>query len=114
MRKDWSDFIKVKIKEYDLSRIIFTKQKLLNWLAARNDCSIEDMKKEILNPKSLVFADKQTIDFEGQKEDRYRCYFIYSNTRGRFYILNFNSFIKVITAVPLGRRTLRRYKKRFK
>lgn len=114
MRKDWSEFIRTKVKEYDLSKVIFTKQKLLDWLANRNNCSIEDMKKEILDLKKLVFVDKQIVDFEGQKEERYRCYFIYSNTKGRFYILRFNGFIKVITAVPLGRRTIRKYKKRFK
>lgn len=114
MKKDWSDFIRTKVKGYDTSEIIFTKKKQLDWLANRNKCSLDEMKKEIFDPKDLVFTEKQVVDFEGHKEERYKCYFVYSSTRGRLYVLSFNGIIKAITVVPLGRATLRRYKKRFK
>ena len=72
------------------------------------------MKEEILNLKELTFTEKQTVEFEGKKEERFRCYFVYSRNRRRCYILNFNDKIKVITVFPLGRTTLKRYRKRFK
>lgn len=114
MSNNWSDYVRKKVKRYDLSNIIFTKTKLLGWLEQRNKCSKDELKNEIHNPKNLVHVEKQILDYKGNKEERYRCYFVYSGSRGRCYILKFNSNIKVITVFPLGRITLRKYKKKFK
>ncbi|MBN1377392.1 hypothetical protein JW949_03640 [Candidatus Woesearchaeota archaeon] len=112
---DWSDYVKNKIKEYNLCDVSFTKKgRLLSWLAKRNKCTLEDMKKEIYNLKDMVFAEKQERTHNRKKEKRFRCYFVYSSSKGRCYVIKFNEKIKIITAFPLGRTTLRRYKKRFK
>jgi len=68
------------------------------------------MKEEIIRLRDLVYSEKQEIEFESEKEERFRCYFIYSHNRGRCYVLKFNGDIKVITVFPLGRTTLKRYR----
>ncbi len=113
--QDWSKFIKNKVKNYQLSDIKFTKIKLLNWLEKRNKSTIQDLKTEVHNSTNLVFVAKQEGEFQGSKEIRYKCYHIFSGSRGRCFILTFNnSNIKVITVFPLGRTTISKYKKRFK
>jgi len=112
MRKDWSSFVADKLTK--LPEIVFTKKELLIWLAKRNNTSLELLKLELKNSKSLVFVEKQEIEYQGKIEERFRCYFVYSNNRGRCYVLKFNHKIKIITVFPLGRTTLRRYKRKFK
>jgi hypothetical protein len=87
---------------------------MLNWLEERNNKTVEDMKSELLNPEKLMFAQEQSVCFKNNPEKRFRCYFVYSKSKGRCYILRFNKEVKVITAFPLGRKTLKRYKKTFK
>lgn len=113
-KKDWSNVVKEKTKRYSTDQIIFTKTKLIDWLCKRNNSNLDKMKDEIICLKSLTFSEKQEMEFEGVKEERFRCYFVYSNSKGRCYVLRFNNNIKVITVFPLGRTTLKRYRKRFK
>lgn len=72
------------------------------------------MKNELLNGKNLVHVVKQEVVYLNQKEERFQCYFVYSKTKGRCYILKFEEVIKVITVFPLGRTTLKRYTRKFK
>lgn len=111
MIKDWSDFVRESIGKR--SEIIFTKKEI-NFLERRNKCTLQEMKEELCSLQHLTFAHKQTSTYQGKTEERFRCYFVYSGTRGRCYVLRFNHQIKAITVFPLGRRTLRKYKKRFK
>ena len=113
-KKDWSDVIKDKINRFSKDEIIFTKSRLIDWLCRRNKSTLDEMKAEVLNYKDLVFTEKQEVEFEGKKEVRFRCYFVYSRNRGRCYVLKFNHELKVITVFPLGRTTLKRYRRRFK
>lgn len=113
-KKDWSDIVKEKVKNYLKDQIIFTKYHLVDWLCIRNKFTVEEMKEEVLNSKYLVFTERQEVEYEGVKEVRFRCYFVYSRNRGRCYILRFNHQIKIITVFPLGRTTLKRYRRRFK
>lgn len=111
--KDFSEELKNKVKLYDKNGVVFTKNNP-ELIFKRINRSEEEIKEEILNSIGLVFVDKQEIEFKGIKEIRYACYHIHSNSKGRCYILNFNHEIKVITAIPLGRKTLNKYRKRFK
>ena len=113
-KKDWSNNIKEKAKKYSKDQVIFTKTKLLDWLCKRNNSTVDKMKEEILNLKDLTFSERQEVEFEGEKEERFRCYFVYSNNKGRCYVLRFNDNIKIITVFPIGRTTLKKYRKRFK
>lgn len=114
MADDQSEFVRKKIKNYSLAEVKFTKVKLLDWLAKRNKDSIENMKKEVLSLKTMVFAERQVREHKGKYRERFACYLTYSNTRGRRYVLEFDKGLKIITVHPLGRMTLTRYRKRFK
>ncbi len=113
-KRDKSDVVKEKVKKYSKDQIFFTKSRILDWLCKRNNTTVDKMKEEVLNPKDLTFTEKQQIEHGGEKEERFRCYFVYSNNRGRRYVLKFDKQIKIITVFPLGRTTLKRYRKRFK
>lgn len=114
VKKDCSGAVKEKAKEYSKDTITFTKSRIIDWLCKRNNSTVEEMKEELLNPKNLVFTERQEVEFKKEKEERFRCYFVYSRNRGRCYVLRFNHQIKVITVFPLGRTTLKRYRRRFK
>jgi len=113
-KKDWSDVVKEKVKKYSKDQIIFTKSRLIDWLCRRNNSTVEEMINEVINSKDLVFSEKQEAEYDREIEIRFRCYFVYSRNRGRCYILRFNHQIKVVTVFPLGRTTLKRYRRRFK
>tara|TARA_Y100000310_G_scaffold238101_1_gene241450 strand:+ start:12 stop:359 length:348 start_codon:yes stop_codon:yes gene_type:complete len=114
VKRDKSDVVKEKVKKYSEGQIAFTKSRILDWLCKRNKTTVEKMKEEVLNLKDLTFTERQLVEFEGEKEERFRCYFVYSNNRGRCYVLKFDKQIKIITVFPLGRTTLKRYRKSFK
>jgi hypothetical protein len=114
VKSDKSNVVKEKVKKYSKDQVIFTKSRILDWLCKRNNITVDKMKDEVLNLKNLTFTQKQQIEHNGEKEERFRCYFVYSNNRGRCYVLKFDKQIKIITVFPLGRTTLKRYRKRFK
>ncbi len=114
VKRDKSDVVKEKVKKYTKDQVVFTKSRILDWLCKRNNTIVEKMKEEVLNPKGLIFTEKQQVEYDGEKEERFRCYFIYSNNRGRCYVLKFDNQIRIITVFPLGRTTLKRYRKKFK
>ncbi len=113
-KRDWSDVVRGKVKEYSKEQIIFTKLRIIGWLCDRNNSTIDELKDEILSLKHLTFVERQEVEYEGEKEERFRCYFVYSGSKGRCYVLKFDHQIKVVTVFPLGRTTLKRYRKRFK
>ena len=82
--------------------------KSLNFLLPRIKSTKEEVEEEILSCAGLEFAEKQ----ERGNETRYVLFFIYSRRKGRVYVLKFNDKINVITAFPLGKRTLKKYRKR--
>ena len=112
---DFLEHIKTKISSFALSDIIFTKKKaMLLWLAERNSSTLEELKVELKNLQYLVLMERQTAEFEGKTEERFRCYFVYSRTKGRCFVIKFNHQLKIVTVFPLGRTTLRKYKRKFK
>ena len=84
-----------KKEEYILERINSTKEKVI---------------RELLILENLEFVEKQ----ERKNETRYALYFVYSKRNGRVYIITLKDKLRVITAYPLGKKTLSKYdKKRF-
>ena len=107
MTEDYSEKIKEMIKNFSEKDFEFGKPvELLYFLSG--GLTNEDMKKEILGCKNLEFTEKRKV----KGEIRYTLYFIYSNKRGRAYALTFRNKIRLITVFPLGRRTLKKYKRR--
>ena len=111
MPRDWSSFVRKKLQKG--LEITFTKEDL-DWLTRRNGCSIQDMEDELRSPDNMVFVERQEVEFRGRAEVRFRCYFVYSGNKGRCFIIIFDDGVKVLTAFPLGRTTLRRYRRKFK
>lgn len=95
------------LKRYKIDDVVFTKKDIEEQLTIRR-LTKEEIVKNLLNPKRLVFAEKQEREFKGKKDIRYNCYFLFSKSRAHRYVLSFNDKLKVITAIPLGRKTLNR------
>lgn len=110
MEKDFSEEIKEFLKKHKGKNIRFAKDKSL--LFERIKATEREVEEEIFNCRGLEYTEKQ----EKEGEIRYALFFVYSKKRGRIYILTFSeNELIIITAFPMGRRTLRRYtKKRFK
>lgn len=107
--EDLKKEVKELIKKY--KKDDFEYGKPFDYLIFRNKTSKNEIEEEIINHRNLEFVEKQ----ERKNETRYVLYFVYSRKKGRAYVLKFNAKIRVITIYPVGRKTLRKYrKKRFK
>ena len=104
-----------KIKTYELGGIELTKTKLLSWLCLRNKATLMQLKQTLFDHTNLVHIEKQEKIHKDKQELRYCLYFVYSNRKGRCSIITFTTKkIKIITVFPLGRKTLRKYNRKFK
>ncbi len=88
----------------------FRYAKPIEMLTERINTSKQEIEKEIINSDNLKFVEKQYKE----NEIRYVLYHVYSNKIGKVYVITFEDKIVVITAFPIGKTTLRRYRKRFK
>ncbi len=101
--------VKELIKIYQKEDIEYGKP--VDYLLFRNKTNKEEIEEEIINCKNLEFVEKQLR----KNESRYVLYFMYSRKKGRAYVLKFNNKIRIITIYSLGKKTLKKYrKKRFK
>ncbi len=106
MIKNHSEEVKKLINQYK-KKIVFGKD--IDFLIKRIKVSKEEIEKEILECKNLVLAEKQIKD----GETRYALFFTYSKRKGRKYVVTFrDKNIRIITIFLLGRKTLKRYKKK--
>ena len=104
-KKNYSKEVKEFIKSCD-KEIVFGKPlELLCW---RNRCTLEDIKEDLFK-REANYVHLQNRD----NETRYILYHIYSEKKGRAYVITFRgNKIRVITIYPIGTKTLIRYKKR--
>jgi len=85
--------------------------KLENYILNRIKATKEDVIEDLFSLKDLEFVEKQSV----KKESRYALFYVYSKRKGRVYIITLRDKLRLITAYPLGKKTLSRYnKKRFK
>jgi hypothetical protein len=108
MKKNYSEEFKGLINKYKERG--FDWGKPIDYLEFRNGCSKEDMEEEILDCENVEFVEKQ----REKGETRFKLYFVYSSKTGRVYVLKFTEKIRIITVYPLGRQTLKNYKRKFK
>ena len=108
MSKNYLEELKSLIEKYKEKG--FEWGKPIDYLEFRNGCSKEEMEKEILDCGDAEFVEKQ----KEQGETRYKLYFVYSSKTGRVYVLKFTEKIRVITVYPIGKQTLKNYKRKFK
>jgi len=104
MKKDYSNEVKELVKKYNKEEDI-ALLKSETYITQRNNITIEEIKREILEVQKLDYTEKQ----ERQNSVRYALFFKYSNKKGRCYVLEFNNKIKVVTVFPLGKKTLKKY-----
>jgi len=108
MSKNYNEELKGLIEKYKGKG--FEWGKPIDYLEFRNGCSKEEMEREILDCNNIEFVEKQNE----QGETRYKLYFVYDFKRGRVYVLKFTERIRIITVYPLGKQTLKNYKRKFK
>ena len=107
VKGNYSYEIKELIKGYKKEDIEYGKK--LDFLIKRLKTDEKDITNEILDCNNLSYTEKQSRN----NEIRYALFFIYSRKKGRKYVVTFrDSKLRIITAIPLGRRTLKRYRKK--
>ena len=107
MEKDCADEVRNLIKQYKKENIVFGKP--LDFLLPRIKISKEEIENEIISCNNLSLAKKQVKD----GEIRYALFFVYGKKKGREYIITFRDYnLRIITAFPLGRKTLKKYRKK--
>jgi len=63
---------------------------------------IEEVKSNIISPEKLVHATKQ--ESKNIKEDKYECYFAYSEYYCHKYIMKLNRKVIIVTIISINRR----------
>ena len=107
MIKNYSEDVRDLIKKYKKGDIVFGKN--IDFLLKRVEISKKDIEEEIVKCENLSFAKKQIKD----NETRYALFFVYSKRKGRQYVITFrDKELRIITVFPLGRRTIKRYRKK--
>jgi len=64
--------------------------------------NLSEIKNNLNHPQRLVFAGK--LDAEKENEEKYDCYFAYSNTQCHRYIIVFSLKCIVCTVIKINRR----------
>ena len=105
-----SELLKEKLKQYSVEQIIFTKHALEQ--AIFRDVNLEEIKQNIINPFRLTYALSQ--DANNPSEQKYDCYFKYSNTQCQRYNLIVNHNCIVCTVIKINRRWQKQIERRLK
>ncbi|MCK5594478.1 MAG: hypothetical protein KAI18_04495 [Candidatus Aenigmarchaeota archaeon] len=106
---NYKDTVIIKLNDYDKIHIILTNHAKIQ--AEYRHISIDDIINNILEPKRLYYAGKQETD--NDNEEKYDCYFGYSNTQCQRYILVLNKNCVVCTVIKVNRRWQKEVEKRY-
>ena len=98
--KNYKDTLIGKLKKYKKEDIIITNH--AQEQAIFRSIDLDEVKENIINPKRLYFARKQEL--EKESEEKYDCYFAYSNTQCHRYILVINGKCIICTVIKINRR----------
>ena len=96
----------ILLKNYSKKDVAFGKTE--KYILDRINASKEEVINELFSGEKLEFVEKQ----EKNNEIRHALFFVYSKRKGRVYVVKFGRELRIITAYPLGRRTLSKYKKK--
>ena len=107
MPKNYSEELKELIEKYKEKGFRYAKP--IDFLLERIGDTKENVEKELIDFKDLKFCEKQ----ERKGETRYTLYYVYSNKKGRIYAIAFEDNIVTITIFPIGKKTLKKCKKKF-
>ena len=103
---DYTKEVREFLKKYSDKEVIFGKDE--NYLLERISATKEEVVEDLFTNKDLIFTEKQ----DKISEIRYVLFYAYSKKKGRVYAITFLDKIRIITAYPLGRKTLLKYKKK--
>lgn len=92
--------------KYSKEDIVFGKKK--DYILDRISATEEEVVNDLLKAEALDFVEKQ----ERSDEIRYTLFFVYSRKSGRVYVTKLEEKLRIITAYPLGKKTLSKYHKR--
>ncbi len=107
MKENYSNEVKEIIERYKKEDIEYGKD--LNFFVRRLKVTKEEIDEEILKCDNLSFTEKQIKE----NEIRYALFFVYTKRKGRKYVITFRgSKLRIITIFPLGKKTLRKYRKK--
>jgi len=104
------DEFKKKLSRYSEKDVIFTKHAKIRLL--QRNISLDEVKRNILNPKHLLFAKGQKA--KRGREQKYDCYFIFSKGICHRYVLIANKKIIICTVIKINRRWQKRVEKHAK
>ncbi len=97
---NYKDHVIERLKKYKETDIVITDHARIQALI--RGISEQEVKDNILNPKRLVFAGRQ--EAERENEEKFDCYFIYSNTQAHRYVVVFDKRLIVCTVIKINRR----------
>jgi len=107
MPEDYINEVKKLIEKHKENGFRYAKP--IDFLLERIGDTKENVEKELTNFKYLKFCEKQ----ERKGETRYTIYYVYSNRKGRVYVIAFEDKIVIVTIFPIGKKTLKKCKKKF-
>lgn len=90
---------KKRLRNYKRKEIIFLPHAEIQALMRNID--LEEIKNNILNPDKLVHIEEQESLRQG--EDKYGCYFGYSDFHCHKYVLTLNRKIIIVTIININR-----------
>ncbi len=91
--------LKEKLKRYKKEDIIITGHAELQ--AYVREIDLEEIKNNIINPDKLVYAEEQKT--KKVDEEKYDCYFAYSENLCHRYILTVNRKVIIVTIIKINR-----------
>lgn len=97
---NYKDVLKEKLKKYNKDMIVITDHA---WeQAVFREISLDEVKENIINPERLLYAIRQKAIKAG--EEKYDCYFGYSERLCHRYVLVVNRKCIVCTMIRINRR----------
>lgn len=91
---------KNRLRKYNREDIIVTDHADMQAFSRRID--IDEVKDNILNPVKLVYYRRE--EAENPKEERYECFFEYSDNLYHKYAIVLNRKIIIVTVIAINRR----------
>ncbi len=95
------------MRSYNFDKIIFTEHALLR--AKIRNIKIDDVKRELTNPKELYYFEEQEAEFPNEK--KFNLYFKHSNNYNHRYVIVINDKCIVVTVIRINKKIQRKVDK---
>ena len=100
MPEDCKEYLIEKLKKHQIRGIIFTNHAI--WRSLERDVDMEELKRDLLDPKELYLAHRLTAKKE--HEEKFKCFFKKSNRTTVIAVIVINKIILVITVTKRRRK----------